>query len=443
MNFAWALLLLALPGACARYVALPLPNAPRLASRVADLRTESGAIDAPLAVERVAALALRNAPDIVSARAQSLVGQANRINASLAPNPQITASVVPLVAGMGTSLPYSVAIDDDIVALVTLPTRRRAARATAAQVDAQLLWQAWQTVATARTLAVDLIEGERALALLSQAQALFDRRVGRSEAAVRQGNATLATLAPDVAAAQSARGAVDDLVRVQQQRRHQLNALLGLLPDAAVPLAPTATLPPIDPAAILAALPRLADRRPDLVALRLGYLAQDETLRAALLAQFPTLRIGGQGGSDNTNASSAGPQVTFDLPLFNRNQGGIAVARATRQQLHDEYVARLNAADGSVRAALAELALQQAQLDRLRSELPALERVASGATAAFASADLDERAYVDLVSARLAKRQQIVTTEQAELDSRAALATLIGADLPTLELPTLELARAP
>ena len=47
----------------------------------------------------------------------------------------------------------------------------------------------------------------------------------------------------------------------------------------------------------------------------------------------------------------------MELPVFNHNQGNIAIETATRQQLHDEYAARLTAADGQVRAMLAEIDL--------------------------------------------------------------------------------------
>ena len=46
-----------------------------------------------------------------------------------------------------------------------------------------------------------------------------------------------------------------DQQRQQLARRHQLNALLGLAPDVAVPLDPTPSVPAWDPDAVAQALP--------------------------------------------------------------------------------------------------------------------------------------------------------------------------------------------
>ena len=113
------------------------------------------------------------------------------------------------------------------------------------------------------------------------------------------------------------------------------------------------------------------ERRPDLVALQLGYRAQNAKLRTAILSRFPNLMFGVTGGSDNANVRNFGPQITLELPIFNQNQGNIAIETATRQQLHDEYAARLTAAFGQVRAMMAEIELLSRQLEAVRRDLPA------------------------------------------------------------------------
>jgi outer membrane protein TolC len=214
-----------------------------------------------------------------------------------------------------------------------------------------------------------------------------------------------------------------------------LNALLGLAPEVAVTLNPAPDLPAWNADLAMSALPTLADRRPDLVALRLGYRAQNEKLRTAVLSQFPNLTLGVTGGSDNANVRNFGPQVSLELPIFNQNQGNIAIEKATRQQLHDEYAARLTAADGQVRAMVAEIGLLSRQLETVRRDLALTRRAAEQADAAFKAGNLDERAYVDFVSARLTKEQEIVTIEQSLLEQQVAIATLIGAGMPPIAVP--------
>ena len=290
-------------------------------------------------------------------------------------------------------------------------------------------------IGQARLLAVDIIEVERLLALLARNRNLLAGRYARSQRAVAAGNETLTVSTPDLAALQVITTQINDLQRQQLARRHQLNGLLGLEPDVAVPLNPMADVPGWDPRVIAQALATLPERRPDLVALRLGYRAQNAKLRTAILSQFPNLIFGVSGGSDNSNVRNVGPQITLELPIFNHNQGNIAIETATRQQLQDEYRARLTAAVGQVRAMTAEIDLLSRQLQTERRAAAATRRVASQAEAAFNAGNLDERGYVDLVGARLTKEQEIVTIEQSLLDQQVAVATLIGAGMPAIAIP--------
>jgi outer membrane protein TolC len=211
--------------------------------------------------------------------------------------------------------------------------------------------------------------------------------------------------------------------------------LLGLAPDVAIPLEQIPEIPSWNAGLVAQMLPTLPERRPDLVALQLGYRAQNAKLRTAVLSRFPNLIFGVTGNSDNANVRNAGPQLTLELPIFNQNQGNIAIETATRQQLHDEYTARLTAAVGQVRAMSAEIDLLYQQLQDVRHELTGTQHIASRAESAFNAGNLDERGYVDLASARLTKEQEIVTIEQSLLDQQVAIATLIGAGMPAIALP--------
>jgi outer membrane protein TolC len=427
--------------ACAAPAALPLPSKPDLADSVAGLRHDGIDGAAALTVSQVALLAVHNNPDLRAVRAQHGVAQAQVLQAGLLPNPQINGAILPPYGGVGQTEAWNAGFTEDIRALITLSSNRRAARASAAQVDAQILWQEWQVIGQARLLAVDIIETDRILALLARNRDLFAGRYDRSQRAVAAGNETLVVATPDLAALQTITTQINDLQRQQLARRHQLNALLGLAPDAVLPLSNTPDIGAWDRDAVARALPTLAERRPDLVALQLGYRAQNAKLRTAILSRFPNLTFGVAASSDNFNVRNIGPQITMELPLFNRNQGNIAIETATRQQLHDEYAARLAAAAGQVRAMMTEIDLLSHQLVTVRRDLHGIEHVAARAEAAFNAGNLDERSYVDLVSARLTKEQETVTIEQSLLDQQVAIATLIGAGMPEIALPAMETGR--
>ena len=418
-------------GGCAHYTPLPLATEPPLAPALAALpgSTESG----PLTVEAVVALALENNPGLKAARLKRNIAGAQLLQAGILPNPTLTGAFLPLLSGVGTVPAWNIGLSQNIKAIVTYKSRRRAAGDTARQVDADIVWQEWQVAGQARQLAADLIMNARSRPVYVTAYRLLADRNSKLEKALTAGNVTLVTVAPDRVALQTARAALNVLDQRQLSLMHQLDALLGLAPHVVVPLAATADLPPFDPSAITAELATLPDRRPDLLALRMGYAAADEQVRQAVLSQFPDLVLGGGVNSDNARVINGGPNISVGLPVFDRNQGNIAIANATRAQLHADYSARLAAAVGQVGAMLSEMEQLSAQLATARRDLPAARLAAERAAQAFGASNLDERAYVDLVVNRFNKEQEIMNLELALLDRRIAVQTLIGSGLPVVE----------
>jgi outer membrane protein TolC len=433
------LAVLALLGGCAHYAPLPLDPVPPLAPTLTALPGANSR--APYDVAQIMALALQNNPDLRAERAKRGIAQAQLLQSGILPNPSVSGAILPLLAGAGSITGWTAGISQNIKAIVTYKSRRRQAGYAAGQVDADILWQEWQVAGQARQLAVELISAERSRPMLVEAFDLLSRRDTVLQRALAARNVTLVAVAPTRVALQGARANLLALDQRELALRHQLNALLGLVPDAIVPLTTTIDLPAFDPAAIRASLARLADRRPDLLALRLGYAAQDQGVRQAILSQFPDLVFGAQASSDNAGIINGGPSMTIGLPIFDRNQGNIAIANATRVQLNAAYSARLAAATGQVGAMLSEMEQLQGQLDLVRRDLPAARLAAARAVTAFGASNLDERSYVDLVTNRYAREQEVMTLELALRDRQVALQTLLGAGLPTVEtLPALNVA---
>jgi outer membrane protein TolC len=118
------------------------------------------------------------------------------------------------------------------------------------------------------------------------------------------------------------------------------------------------------------------------------------------------------------------------LPLFDRNQGNIAIERATREQLLEEYQARLDSAYDQAKRLISELRLVE---DQYRSSIESVQRLRDAvATAepAFRAGNLDERTYIDLRTSLLAKEIATAKLEQSILQQRIGLQTLIGSRLP-------------
>lgn len=418
-------------GACAHYQPAPLDPRPHL---VADERALVGAERGGVSLAQLDALVLRNSPELVAARAKVGVAQAQMIQARILPNPQFAASYPFYISGFGGSDGFGLSLAQDVRSLILRPTRREIAANALEGVRASLLWQEWLVISKARLLFVQITYGDKLVAALTRAQALLDTRFKVTKALIDKGAGPLAALSPDLVATSDMQKVINDSARLQLSRRHQLNALLGLKPDATLHLVGGGTLPALDAARVRGDLASLADRRPDLVALQYGYRSKDAELRQAILSQYPNLVVGILGGRDTSDVFSVGPQAAVDLPVFNRNEGNIAAADATRAELGREFEARVTATTGEVEALLSEQALQHRQLAALAPRLAEARAIAKKTELAFAQGNFDERSYVDIEVSQLTQEQQKLALEQSLAEQQVTLASLIGAGLPHISI---------
>ncbi|MDE2608917.1 MAG: TolC family protein, partial [Burkholderiales bacterium] len=142
--------------------------------------------------------------------------------------------------------------------------------------------------------------------------------------------------------------------------------------------------------------------------------SQEQTLRKAVLSQFPSVGVTLSRARDTSNVHTLGFAVDFSLPILNGSPGRIAVARATRRALYDAYRARLQQAHAEVAQALADLTILQQEQSSLRAALPALQSAAQAADAALRSGEItlpqaqrQARALLDQQLALQANAQQI------------------------------------
>jgi outer membrane protein TolC len=209
-----------------------------------------------------------------------------------------------------------------------------------------------------------------------------------------------------------------------------LNELLGLSPEVQLRLVDEVKMPAIDTAKLNGTLRDLTRRRPDLLALAAGYETQEQKLRQAIIEQFPKLNIAPNYTNDTTPVYTAGPTLTISLPIFDHNQGNIAIERATRQGLRDEYQARLDTAYGAAARLITELSLIETQYRESLGSVRRLRDAAHVADQAYVAGNLDERSFVDLHASLLAKEIETLKLEQTLIEQRIVLQTLIGSDIP-------------
>ena len=427
---------------CATYHPLPLPQQSNLASGLAQLKLAMPATKAgdppkidvakPLTPDDVAMLAVLNDPDLADQRGKIESAKADVLAAKILPNPSIGLGDAFLVyappAAGAIADALSASISQDIRSIIQYGPHVAAAEARFHQVGADALWDEWQVAQKARLLAIGIQGEDREIKLRQHALGLLSEEVKDVQQATAAGNLDLTALAPLLA---SLAGSQHDLSALQVQEIkdwQDLDSMLGLQPGVRFAIAAPAEVKL--PATIDPLVASVAQRRPDLVALRLGYDAAEADVRAAILGQFPAFSLGAAGGSDTSEVVSVGPQITFDLPIFDRNQAKIASTRATRLMLHAEYQSRLDSAVGTARSLLVRARIAADNLARARKAAASAESTLNAAENAYHQGNLDQRSLADYQSTALDREVDVLDYEQTLQEDALGLEVELGVGFP-------------
>ncbi len=440
-------------GGCTHYQPRPLddrsplvdqPNQLQVAVKTLHTGTPGGyqvKLSDGLDLTEIGILAVINNPDLRQQRAQWQVAGAQAFAAGLLPDPQISAGLdKPTGSTSGLVDAWSLGLGYDIIPLITRQAHIDAARQGQDKVRLDLLWQEWQVIQQARTLAVRLqLETER-LMLLKNMRKLYQQRYRRSAQALQEGNVTLDVNGTDLTALVDTLSQINQLEQTHNQTRHDLNLLLGLNPRVVITLAPLPVAAPLSPDTVKQRLARLPGLRPDLLALKAGYESQEARVRAAVLAQFPSLGIGINRQRDTGDVHTNGLSISLTLPLFSGNRGNIAIERATREQLREAYRARLAQTRTDVDRLLTLQSILHEQQDKLQTYLPRLKSLVERARRASGRGDIGALTFLNMESTWVNKRLEQISLAQTAWENHIALEALLA--LPGYPEQPLRLAPA-
>ncbi len=432
--------------ACATYTSDPLPaaaSAPTAAeltkilyrnSEVVDTRFQTATpidLSAALDSNAVATLVVLHNPDLNTLRATLGVAEAQVFAAGLMPDPVFSAGADKVLSGPDQLNNLTAALGFDLNFLRTRSVRISGARSAAAQARMDVAWAEWQTAGAARLLVERVNSLQLLQALAATNQQLAASLLSSMQKAAKQGDVAGTPVQTAAAAANAADQAAIQAQGDLDAARLELNALLGLPTDFALQLARPADA--ID-AKVVSALPALdalytqaVQARADLIALRLGYDAQEAVVHKAVLDQFPNLNLIINGSRDTTGNRLLGPALDFSLPLWNRNRGGIAIEQATRAVLQKEYAARLLQTRTELAAALANIVLAGKQQQSLQQGLPGLQQLATSSRAAATRGDVAQTAAATAEQNLYERQSQLVLARQSLAEHMIALELLSGA----------------
>ncbi|MEZ5065608.1 MAG: TolC family protein [bacterium] len=400
-----------------------------------------------LSPDEAALLAVVANPDLRAERARRGVARAELIAAGVLPNPQLGASADIPVRDKGASTATSLGLSIDFNVFFTRGAEVNASRAREESVRLDVAWQEWQVAQEARLQSYRQIFLERQHDL---ARVEADELRSNHERLEQAATGHLVTEVERAAAADAYHSARDVALQLEgelESARLGLNRTLGFPPTTSLVVQTTDVpfLPPPgsgdgreaspEPPALLTELAIVTDeellsglqrRRLDLAALRLGYESQEQSLRAAVLRRFPRINLGVNRVVDTSKLLTLGPAITLDLPFFDRNQGEVASARASREQLRAEYLARVFAA----RADLVELRQQignvRRRLDNAEESLPEVQHLVDVYESALKLRAVDALLYYDARARRTERQLEVLRLRQDLAELMVGVETATG-----------------
>lgn len=432
---------------CARYVAEPLSasaNAAALEARTLDDPRLHEFISASLPMPEarpirwdLATLTLAAVyfyPDLDIGRSKLAAARAAVVTARQRPNP--TVSISPLYnLNIPQPTPWTVGGVISFVVETFGKRQKRAEQASALAESARwdLATAGWQVRGRVRTALVNLWAAERRLDIARRRLQLEAQLVALLEQRFAAGQASALDLTRERVNRSQMELAIRDLERARADARVQLATAIGVparaLDGIPISLADFDAGPPLTTGASAAALRRRAlTGRTDVEASLAEFKAADRALRLQIANQYPNLSIGPEYNwgaiQERRISNQVGLPLSFELPVFNHNEGPIAEAAARRRQaaasftgLQAQIIGQVDEAAAALRSVSRTLATADALVaDAARRQRQLTESFRAGAVdrPTLVTADI-ERATAESsrFDALLAQRQAIGALEDA------------------------------
>jgi outer membrane protein, heavy metal efflux system len=373
-----------------------------------------------LTQEEAVAVALWNSPSFQATLTDLGIARADLAAAGLLRNPifSLLFPIGPKQLEFTLQYPFEV--------LWQRPARVEAARVNAQAIGERLVWDALSLVAQVRSAHADAITADRRLALAAQNAELTRRLADITDARLRAGDISeLEARAPRSDASRT------DVVRRATEHdrdltRLTLAAMLGLdrSPEQLTPqtsAAYDASPCPIDDGQLKEALAS----RPDVRAAELtieAATARARWERSRVFTLIGLLDANGQG-----EGFEIGPGINTELPIFDRNQGGIARATVEIERASRLYVAARAQVITDVRSAGARVTQAQEALDAWTTDIvPSLETEQRQAENAYEAGEIPLFNVLDVSRRLIDGRMRQLDAEGDLFRSRIALERAIG-----------------
>lgn len=384
--------------------------------------------DEGLSPDGAAVLAVLLNPSLRAVRDQRALSDAQILDAGLLPNPNLTYSLDVPTGGntAGRVNAFGLGLDWNVTSVISRASRVREAKAHGEAVDLDIAWQEWQVAQGAKAAVYQLSSLQRQIGLLGEVRGQVLENLADVRKAVAEGLMTASDLNAVRTAGSNLNERMLALAKQADQQRRKLLRLMGLPSDAPLRLRQNLQLPSRIALPHTALLDGLEQRRLDLLALRRGYDSQEAAVRAAVLEQFPRITIGPTISRDTDNVRTTGFSLSIELPIFDRRQGKIAIERATRKTLYDEYINRVFEVRSDIEQLKSGIHFLNAQIAAAQSSAADLEKLTESYRRALADGRTNALVYYAAWNDRVDAQTRVVDLEGQLAQAVVALELATG-----------------
>ncbi len=381
--------------------------------------------------------------DLRQARLEANVTRATAAHAGLWQDPVLGVDLERIVSGAGGANPWVAGSTIGITIPISGRLEAEKARAgadLAAELDRvaakewatrsalRELWVEWSAARVRTEVAEELIARLRDVASLADRQekagsmTRVDARLFRVELAGREAD-LIATTA-----------------RVKELEL-QLRAMLGLAPETPLTLVPSVTFAARTTSAD-ELRPLLDSSNPELAAVRAEYEVAEQSLRTEVRKQYPDLTIGpGYGTDQGDNRVLLG--LSLPIPLWNRNQQGVAQASAQREVARGRFETTYEHLSSKLAIALTRFESGRAQRSLVESSVvPLADEQEADVRRVAALGRVDPLLLLESLKTQYAAKVRLVEAKASESIGAVRLDELIGPPIPKLP-PSATSATAP
>lgn len=222
---------------------------------------------------------------------------------------------------------------------------------------------------------------------------------------------------------------VDMLAKINDQiasTQYELTYQLGLSPSEQIQITPFQWDKSDPDPKIL--FEQAVETRDDLIARRYAYQSSDAFYRRNLLAQFPSFALTLNWSSDTSKIKTFGPSVTFDLPLWNRNQGGIALSKSLRDKEKESYSTALARVYSDIFSLSDVLKRDQIVYAKAKDEMKMNQKLIDALRKALNKGDITLADFATKMNEINTKKLWMISVSQSIFEQQIALSLASGSN---------------